>query len=173
MAHRLAVARQARRPVGQIALVLLLANREAEIRARAEAVDALAALRREERHDVVARLDGSDVGADALDDARALVSEHGRRVARRIGARRGVEIGVADAAGDEADEHLTRPRLREIDLLDDERLPELLEHCCANLHVRSLRSQRRSRTGAVAEPSLLGAAVIARPDRRRHGGRPP
>ena len=56
VAHRLAVARQARRAVGQVALVLLLADREAEIRARAQAVDALAALRREERDDVVARL---------------------------------------------------------------------------------------------------------------------
>ena len=55
VADRLAVARQARRAVGQVALVLLLADREAEVRARAQAVDALAALRREERDDVVAR----------------------------------------------------------------------------------------------------------------------
>ena len=55
MADRLAVAREPRRPVGQVALVLLLADREAEVRPRARAVDALAALRREERDDVVAR----------------------------------------------------------------------------------------------------------------------
>ncbi len=41
-----------------------------------------------------------------LDDAGALVAEHGRRVAGRVGARRGVEVGVADAAGDEPHEHL-------------------------------------------------------------------
>src|SRR4029079_8587798 len=47
---RLAVARQARSPVRQKALVLLLPDRQAEVRARVEAVRALAALRREERH---------------------------------------------------------------------------------------------------------------------------
>ena len=139
MTHRLAVARQSRRAVGQVALVLLLADRETEVRARAQAVDALAALRREERHHMVARRDGRHVCADALDDARALVPEHGRRVAGRIGARRGVEIGVADAAGGEPDEHLAGPGLSKVDLLDDERLPELLENCCANLHWRRLR----------------------------------
>ena len=54
VADRLAVAREPRRAVGQVALVLLLADRQAEVRARVEAVDALAALRREERDDVVA-----------------------------------------------------------------------------------------------------------------------
>ena len=54
VAERLAVAREPRRAVGQVALVLLLADREAEVRARAAAVDALAALRREQRDDVVA-----------------------------------------------------------------------------------------------------------------------
>jgi hypothetical protein len=57
VADRLAVARQARRAVGQVALVLLLADREAEVRARRAAVDALAALRREQRDDVVAGRD--------------------------------------------------------------------------------------------------------------------
>ena len=136
MADRLAVARQPRRAVGQVALVLLLADREAEVRAVAAAVDALAALRREQRHDVVARRDRRDVRADALDDACALVPEHGRRVAGRVGAGRRVEVGVADAARDEADEHLTRARLGELDLLHDERPAELLEHCGANLHAR-------------------------------------
>src|SRR4051794_13197561 len=126
--------RQAGRPVGQVAEVLLLADREAEVRARVAAVDALAALRREERHDVVARRDGGHVLADALDDAGALVAENGRRVTRGIGAGRGVEVGVADAARDEADEHLARVRLGELDLVHGERLPELLEHGGTDLH---------------------------------------
>ena len=54
VADRLAVAREPGRPVGEVALVLLLADRQAEVRPRVEAVDALAALRREERDDVVA-----------------------------------------------------------------------------------------------------------------------
>jgi hypothetical protein len=36
---------------------------------------------------------------------------------------------VADAAGDDPDERLACLRLRQLDLLDDERLPELLENC--------------------------------------------
>src|SRR5205823_3115637 len=81
VADRLAVARQPRRAIGQEALVLLLADREAEVRARIAAVDAFAALRREEGDDVVARRDRSDALADALDDAGALVAEYGRGVA--------------------------------------------------------------------------------------------
>ena len=57
VADRLAARREPRRAVGQVALVLLLADREAEVRAVAQAVDALAALRREERDDVVAGRD--------------------------------------------------------------------------------------------------------------------
>jgi hypothetical protein len=36
---------------------------------------------------------------------------------------------VADTAGDEPDERLARLRLLELDVLDDERSPELLEDC--------------------------------------------
>ena len=80
-------------------------------------------------------------GPTRLDDAGALVPEHGRRVAGRVGARRRVEVGVADAAGDEADEHLARARLGELDLLHDERLAELLEYRGADLHARKPRIQ--------------------------------
>ena len=77
----------------------------------------------------------SDVtpGADRLDDAGALVSEHARRVAARVGAGRRVEVGVADAAGGDPDERLARLRLLQLDVLDDERLPELLEDCGADV----------------------------------------
>ncbi len=68
MPDRLAVAGQPGRPVGQEALVLLLADREAEVRARVQAVHALPALRREERDDVVARRERGDAFADPLDD---------------------------------------------------------------------------------------------------------
>ena len=134
MPDRLAVAREARRAVGQEALVLLLADREAEVGARVEAVHALAALRREERHDVVAGRERGDALADLLHHARALVAEHHRRVAGRVGARRREEVGVADAARDEAHENLARLGLREVDLLHLERAAELLEYRCANLH---------------------------------------
>jgi hypothetical protein len=41
---------------------------------------------------------------------------------------------MADAARLEADEHLPRLRLGELDLLDDERLAEFLEYCGTDLH---------------------------------------
>ena len=77
---------------------------------------------------MVAGRDERDAGPDPLDDARALVPEHARRVAGRVGARRRVQVGVADAARGEAHEHLAGLRLGQVDVLDDERLAELLEH---------------------------------------------
>ena len=65
----------------------------------------------------------------------ALVAEHGRRVAGRVGARRRVHVGVADAARLEAHEHLARLRLGQVDLGHVQRLTELLEHRGANLHL--------------------------------------
>jgi len=41
---------------------------------------------------------------------------------------------VADAAGHEPDERLAGPGLIELDLLDGQRLPELLQHGGADLH---------------------------------------
>ena len=134
MTHRLALDRETCRAVGEVALVLLLADRKTEVRAIAEAVDALAALRREERDDVVADRERADAVTDLLNHARAFVPEHRRRVAGRIRARRGVEIGVADAAGDEANEHLARTRLGQVDLAHDERRSELLENRGSDLH---------------------------------------
>src|SRR5207302_8215745 len=70
------------RPVREQALVLLLADREAEVGALVEAVDAVTALRREQRDDVVARLDRLDALADPPDDTGSLVPEPRGRVAR-------------------------------------------------------------------------------------------
>jgi hypothetical protein len=62
------------------------------------------------------------------------VAEHGRRVSGRIRAGRGVEIGVADAARDEANENLGLLRLREIELLHHERSAEFLEDSGLDAH---------------------------------------
>ena len=91
---------------------------------------------------MIARPQRGDAVADALDNACALMPEHGRRVAGRVGAGRGVEVGVADAARDEAHEHLAGLRLRERHLLDDERRPELLQHRGPNLHPAHSNSSR-------------------------------
>ena len=52
---------------------------------------------------------------------------------------------MADAARDEADEHLACARLRELDVLHDQRPAEFLEHCGANLHAAAshMAVQRR------------------------------
>jgi hypothetical protein len=117
-----------------MALVLLLANRETEVRARVAAVDALAALRREERDDVIARRHRCDAVAYPFDNACAFVAEHCRDVAGRIRARRRVEVGMANAARDETNEHFAGARLGELDLLDRERGTKLLENRGAHLH---------------------------------------
>ena len=135
MADLVAVAGDPGRAVGKVALVLLLADRHAEVGPRVDAVDALAALRREQRDHVVADGERGDVGPDLLDDPGSLVAEDRRRVSGGVGAGGGVEVGVADAAGGEADQDLSRPRLGELDLLDDERLAELLEDRRAHPHL--------------------------------------
>ena len=81
--QRIAAAAESRRAVREQAEPLLVANRDAAVRPVAEAMDALAALRSEQRHDVVALGDERHPLADALDDAGALVAEHARHVAAR------------------------------------------------------------------------------------------
>ncbi len=121
-------------------------------------MDALAALGREERDDVIARRDQLHARADALDDSRALVPQHARRVAGRIGTRGRVQIRVAHAAGCEPDEHLAVLRLGKIELLNDERLPELLEHGGADLHGAQANPKR-----AVEGSRWIGATPIESP----------
>jgi len=76
---------------------------------------------------MVAGSDERDPLPHALDHTGPLVAEDARGIPARVRAGRGVEVGVAHAAGCEPDEHLAGPRLRQVDLLDGERLPELLE----------------------------------------------
>ena len=144
MADGLAVTGEAHRAVGQVALVLLLADGQAQVGARAEAVDALPALGREQRHHAVAGGDIADALAHLLDDAATLVAQHGRGVARGVGAGGGVEVGVADAAGLQAHQNLTGSRLGQLHLLHLERLPELLEHRGPHLHGADSRRARSS-----------------------------
>ncbi len=170
VAKRIAVELQARGAVGQVAQVLLLAYRQAEVGARVAAVDALTALRGEQRDHVVADRERAHLGADGLDDAGALVAQHGRRVARRVDARRGVEVGVADAAGDQPHQDLALLRLGELDLADVQRRAEFLEHRGADLHRPSsiaiiLSTHERPALMAIrgtqGRSSVLGRARIA------------
>jgi hypothetical protein len=81
-------------------------------------VDALAALRREERDDVIAGGERADALADLLDDAGALVAEHGGRVAGRVGAGGRVHVGVEHTAGLEAKKTLPFPRFVQLQRMD-------------------------------------------------------
>ena len=144
MPNRHTVAREPRCAVRQEALILLLADREAEIRPVIAAVLALTALGREERDDVIAGLDILYVLADALHHSRALVAEHGGGVAGGIGARGRVEIRVAHAAGDQSNEYLAGLGFRELDLLHLEQCAELLEDGCADLHRMILADRSRA-----------------------------
>jgi hypothetical protein len=77
VADRLAVARQPCRAVGKVSLVLLFADSETEVCPVVAAMDAFAALRREERDDVITGREVADALPDLLHDAPAFVSEHG------------------------------------------------------------------------------------------------
>ncbi len=173
MPDRLTIARQARGAVGEVALVLLLADRQAQVGPRAEAVDALPALGREQGDRVVADRDRAHVRAERLHDARALVPEHGRGISGRIDPRSGVHVGVADAAGDEPDQHLARPRISQVQLLDDERTAELLQHRGAYLHRRpsTLPLVRRSRRWR-SSPDLRRCTWSQARSARRGGAAP-
>ena len=67
---------------------------------------------------MVAHRHRGDALADRLDDAAALMAENGREDAFRIGAREGEGIGVANAGGMDAHQHLARLRGRDIDFGD-------------------------------------------------------
>jgi hypothetical protein len=90
-----------------------------------------------------------------LDHARSLVAEHRRRVAGRIGTGRRVEIRVADAARDEPDQDLAGLRVRQVHLLDHQRLAELLQHRRAHLHPGFLH--------VVRDPAAAKAMAASRP----------
>ena len=117
--QRLTIERKARSAVGEVALALLLADRKAKVGARIEAVNALAALRREQRHDMVADRNRADALTYRLNNAGALMTEHGRRVAGRVNTRGRVEVGVADAAGNEPHQHLAGLRFGKVNLAND------------------------------------------------------
>ena len=91
---------------------------------------------------MVALLQVAHAGAELLDDAGALVAEDGRLVTGRIGAGGGEEVRVADAAGDEPDEDFAVLRLRQVELLHLQRLPEFLEDGGAGLHAAILKRRR-------------------------------
>ncbi|HKG38521.1 MAG TPA: hypothetical protein VKB25_05990 [Conexibacter sp.] len=86
---------------------------------------------------MVAGHDAGDVGADRLDDSRALVAEHGGQRQRHAARLRG-EVGVADADAADANEHLAAGRLGKLDLFQRQRRVELAQQRRGRPHVSSL-----------------------------------
>ena len=76
---------------------------------------------------MVAGLYRLDAGADLLHHAGGLVPQHHRQRMRII-SRHHVEIAVADPVGRPLHPHLARARLHELDVLDHQGLPDLVEH---------------------------------------------
>jgi hypothetical protein len=107
--------------------VALGVGRHAQRQVAGQAGFAVAAIGRQAGDDVVARLHGADFRADLLDDAGALVAQH-RRQRVRVGALHEVQVGVAEAGGLGADQHLVRARLVDLDVFDLKRLAHFAQH---------------------------------------------
>jgi hypothetical protein len=72
--------------------------------------------------------------ADLLDDPGAFMAEHHRPATAAQRALCKMEIGVADARGRDAHEHLVVSRRIELDLLDVDRPPRLVQNDRPNPH---------------------------------------
>ena len=96
-----------------------------------------AAGRDERQRDVVAGRHGRDAVADLRHLARALVAADDRVVRQRQVAGPHVLVGMAQPAGPDLDQHLTGPRLVDLDRIDLVVLAGAVEQRCARTdHVR-------------------------------------
>src|SRR5580693_7179002 len=97
------------------------------------AVAAGAAVGDEGADDVVTGLHPGHAGTHLLDDPGALVAEHHRQARLEV-AVRDVDVGVAQARVEEADQDLAVPRPVQVELLDLDALTRLVDHGCLGLH---------------------------------------
>jgi hypothetical protein len=95
-------------------------------RSPGRAIFAGAAEHRQAGHDVVAGFHIGHVGADLLDDTSGFVAKH-RRQRMRVQPFHEMQIGMTEAGHSGADQHLARPGLRQADLLDHQRLVDLMQ----------------------------------------------
>jgi hypothetical protein len=107
-----------------------------------EAIFALPAKHHRARDHVISGLDVVDGAANLFDDSRALVSEHGRRRLRPQPVD-GMQVAMADAAGDDADQDFMVLGLVNFYFFDGERLMRGVENCgfhswALNLGLRGL-----------------------------------
>src|SRR3954451_5128716 len=181
-AHRadvLAVGVHPEGPVGQAAVE----DRRAEVAdvgvpRRAEA--AVPAHGQERRDHVVALLDARHARADLLDDAGALVAADDREARHDVAVAQ-VLIGVTQARGHPADQHLPLFGLVEVELRDLPIAAFAPQHGCPGLHELLLRVTPTPRSYPAcrflrAAPRALGATAVSAwrrrpsPARRRSAG---
>ena len=121
----------------------------------AEALRAVPAEPRQARHHVIARLHRRHVGAHRLDDTGALVAQHDRTVEREAALPiDDVQVAVAHARGRGADQHLTAPRLVDLDGLDRERLVHLAENGGLGVHASLLAGSMYLGITSLANSSI-------------------
>src|SRR5207248_641449 len=126
-----------------------------------QALRAAAAKAGEAGNDMIARPHGRHVGADRLDDAGALMSEHDRPVEREAAdAVDDMQIAVADAGRDGAHEHLAPQRLVHIDRFDRQEFMHFAENGGFDLH-----------SSLLAWQAIVGR--VERSATRRRAGRRP
>ena len=147
--HDLVAAERAAREVEEVGRLAPQAHRRAAAPARA----ALAAAGRGVLHDARADLPAVHVGADRGDRARPLVAEHA--VGPRVLLEHEVQVGAADAAVRDLDEHVGRRRARE----RRARAP------------RSRRRRRRPRPACVRRPRADRTSAVAHRSRERRSRR--
>ena len=83
---------------------------------------------------MVADGDVGDSGADLLDDAGTLMTEHDGRADGDVAEAR-MLVGAAQAGGNNANEDLVLARIGDLKLLERERSAMLLDNCCFDLHI--------------------------------------
>src|SRR6185437_10514346 len=125
---------------------------------------------------MIARLAGAHLAADLLDDAGGFVAQHHRHL-RRIGAFDEVQVGMAHARRDGADEDLVRAGLVDLDLFDRERFSDFTQD--GGFHGVSLRwfwvtlalqlaLSSPGRAGARSgRPNSIAVPKMGRPDASR------
>ncbi len=119
--HMLARDRDAFRSGDQAALARRDGGRLAKRRPPLGAGHAMAAGRREDENDVIARREASDMRADRLDHARRLMAQRHGHVARAVAVDDG-QVRVAQAGSRHLDEQLTRAGIVQLGLDDLQRL---------------------------------------------------
>ena len=139
----------------------------AQERLAAEAAFAGSAEHGEAGDDAVAGRELRDLRSHRLDVAGGLVAQHGGG-GHDVVAVVEVDVGVADAAGGGADDHLLRARFAAVDVLDRERLVGGVEY--GGLHGAPPSAPRAGGAAARAWCAMRPRAVYGRRGRLGAGG---